>query len=212
MAMASLVDKYFSQADFDAIEAAVRKAELSTRGEIAIQLSSHSRHWSTERLIHALVFTLICMASALYFTRDVGWGVYYNTSQAILWGAIGFVIAFFGWGRFLERAERRRKTVWDRSLDLFHRITPTRGLTGVLIFVSLEEEQAAIVADKGIASKVPPDYWHMPHAMIVRAMKQGKHAEGIIAAIETIAVELARHFPRASDDINELPDKPTVID
>ena len=210
--MASLVDKYFSQTDFDAIEAAVKKAESSTSGEIAVELSSHSRHWNTERLIHALVFTLICMAAALFFTRDVNWGVYYDTTQAILWGAIGFVIAWFGWGLFLKRTERKRWVVWNRALGRFHQITPTRGLTGVLIFVSLEEEQAAIVADKGIASKVPPEYWHTPHAMIADAMKQGKHAEGIIQAIDTIAVELARHFPRASDDIDELPDKPTVID
>lgn len=210
--MASLVDKYFSQADFDAVEAAVKKAEASTSGEIAVELSSHSRHWNTERLIHALVFTLICMAAALFFTRDVGWGVYYDTTQAILWGAIGFVIAWFGWGRFLKRTERKRRVVWNRALDRFHQITPTRGLTGVLIFVSLEEEQAAIVADKGIASKVPHDYWHTPHAMIAEAMRQGKHTEGIIQAIDAIAVELARNFPRASDDIDELPDKPTVLD
>jgi putative membrane protein len=210
--VASLVDKYFSQADFDAIEAAVKKAERSTSGEIAVELSSHSRHWNSERLVHALAFTLVCMLAALYFTRDVGWGVYYNTTQVILWGAIGFVVAWFGWGRFLRRSERRRKTVWERSLGIFSKITPTRGLTGVLIFVSLEEEQAAIVADKGIASKVPVDYWDAPHAMIVTGMKQGKHAEGIIQAIDTMAVELARYFPRESDDINELPDKPNVID
>jgi len=210
--MASLVDKYFSQADFDAIEGAVKKAEASTSGEIAVELSSHSRHWNTERLIHSLSFTLICMLAALCFTRDVNWGVYYNSTQVILWGAIGFVVAWFGWGRFLKRGERCRKVVWNRALDRFHQITPTRGLTGVLIFVSLEEEQAAIVADKGIASKVPPEYWHTPHAMIAEAMKQSKHAEGIIQAIDTIAVELARNFPRASDDIDELPDRPQIID
>ncbi|PWB76321.1 hypothetical protein C3F09_00600 [candidate division GN15 bacterium] len=210
--MASVVDKYFSSADFDAIEAAVKKAESGTAGELAVDLSSHSRHWGTEKLLHALVFTLICMVAALLFTRQVNWGVYYNVTQSILWGAVGFVIAYFGWGRYLTRAERKRKVVWNRALKLFHQITPTRGLTGVLIFVSLEEGQAAIVADKGIASKVPSDYWHQPHALIMKGIKENHHAEGIIQAIEMIAVELATHFPRQSDDINELPDKPRVID
>jgi putative membrane protein len=210
--MASLVDRYFSQADFDAIEAAVKKAETSTSGEIAVQLSSHSRHWTKERIIHALVVTLICMLAALYLTRDVNWGVYYNSTQALLCGAVGFLVAYFGWGRFLARSSRRRQIVWTRALDLFHQITPTRGLTGVLIFVSVEEKQAAIVADKGIASKVPADYWHAPHALIVKGIEQDKHAEGIIQAIEMIAVELARYFPRQGDDINEMPDKPKVLD
>jgi putative membrane protein len=208
--MASVVDKYFSSADFDAIEAAVKKAESTTSSELAIELSSHSKHWGTEKLIHALVFTLICMCAALIFTRQVNWGVYYDVTQAILWGAIGFVIAYFGWGRYLTRTERRRKAVWNRALQLFHQITPTKGQTGVLIFVSLEEGQAAIVADKGIASKVPSDYWHTPHGMIVKGIRENRHAEGIIEAIEMIAVELAAHFPRQSDDINELPDRPRI--
>jgi putative membrane protein len=210
--MASLVDKYFSQFDFDAIEAAVKKAESSTSGEIAVELSSHSKHWNTERLIHSLVFTLLCMLAALFLTRDINWGVYYNTTQVILWGAIGFVVAWFGWGQFLKRTSRARRVVWKRAVDRFLQLRPTRGLTGVLIFVSLEENQGAIVADKGIASKVPPEYWDKPHAMILDGMKQGKHAEGIIQAIDTMAIELAHHFPRASDDIDELPDKPTVVD
>jgi putative membrane protein len=210
--MASLVDKYFSQADFDAIEVAVKKAEATSSGEIAVELSSHSKHWNTERLVHSLVFTLICMVAALFFTREVNWDVYYNTTQVILWGAIGFVVAWFGWGMFLKRTARQRQVVWRRAVDRFLQLKPTRGLTGVLIFVSLEEDQAAIVADKGIASKVSSDYWDKPHALIADAMKQGKHAEGIIQAISTMAVELSTHFPRAHDDIDELPDKPTVVD
>ncbi|NMC43434.1 MAG: hypothetical protein GYA46_05900 [candidate division Zixibacteria bacterium] len=210
--MASLVDRYFSQADFDVIEAAIKKAESSTGGEIAVQLSSHSRHWTRERILHALVVTLLCMLAALYLTRDVNWGVYYNSTQAILWGAVGFVIAYFGWGRFLARTSRQKQVVWNRALDLFHQITPTRGLTGVLIFVSVEEKQAAIVADEGIASKVPADYWHAPHALIVKGIEQDRHAEGIIQAVNMIAIELARYFPRQGDDINELPDTPKVLD
>jgi len=210
--MPSLVDKYFSQIDFDAIEAAVKKAEQSTSGEIAVELASHSRNWLSERILYALAFALICILGALYFTRDVNWGVYYDTTQAIFWGAVGFVVTYFAWGWFLKRSSRRRSVVWKRALRSFGQMAPVRGLAGVLIFVSLEEDQAAVVADKGIASKVPPDYWDAPQATIVNAMKQGHHAEGIIQVIETIANELARHFPRESGDINELPDRPRKID
>jgi len=207
--MASLVDKYFSKADFDAIEAAVTKAELSTSGEIAVELTSRSRNWMTERLIHAFTITLVCMLAALYFTREDNWGVYYNTSQVILWGAIGFVVAYFAWGLILNRVKRRRRIVWNRAVVQFHKLTPVRGLAGVLIFVSLEEDEAAIVADTGISPKVAPDYWVTLHSTIVDAIKQGKHSEGIIHAVETVAIELAKHFPRESDDVNELSNRPT---
>ena len=210
--MASLVDKYFSKADFEAIETAIKKAELSTSGELVVNLAVRSRHWDLERIIHGVVVAVITAGLVLYFTREVDWGVYYNATQAALWSGVAFLAVYFGWGRFLMRRERRRKAVWNRALDLFHKIEPTRGLTGVLIFMSLEEDQAAVVADKGIAEKVPSDYWDIPHSMIVEAMKKGDHAEGVVRAVETIGAELARYFPREDDDINELPDKPQVVD
>ena len=210
--MASLIDKYFSQPDLMAIETAVKKAEMATAGELVVELSSFSRRWNSERLIHALVFTLVCIILALYFTRHNNWGAYYNTTQSLIWGVAGFIAAYFGWGRFLKREERKRGVVWKRALELFHQLTPTRGHTGVLIFVSLAEEQAAVVADKAIASKLPADYWRKPHGLIEGAMKKGHHVEGIVAAIEMITIELARYFPRQPDDINELPDQPRIID
>ena len=68
------------------------------------------------------------------------------------------------------------------------------------------------MADKGIASKVPSDYWNKPHAMIVKAMQKGHHVEGIIEAIETIAAELAQHFPPELDDSDELPNEPKIVE
>lgn len=210
--MVSLVDKYFSQYDFDAIETAVKKAELQTKGEIVVDLSSHSKEWHFERLVHAMLFSFICMIIAFLITLDIGWGLYFNVTQTILWGIVGFIIAYFGWGQFLKRSERQRQVVKKSALALFNQLPKTTGLTAVLIFVSLSEEQVAIVADKAIASKLPDNYWDKPHGIIVKAMGQGKHAEGIVEAIEEITTELAENFPREDDDINELPDKPNVVD
>jgi len=210
--MVSLVDKYFSQYDFDAIESAVKKAEQQTQGEIVIDLSSRSKKWNYECLVHAFIFSLISMAITFLLTLDIGWGVYYNVTQTILWGAVGFVVAYLGWGRFLKRQERQREVVKKRALELFHQLPKTTGLTAVLIFISLAEEQVAILADKAIAEKLPDNYWDKPHTMIVKAMSQGNHAEGVVEAIEEITTVLAENFPREDDDINELPDKPNVVD
>ncbi|HVP07306.1 MAG TPA: hypothetical protein VMS71_05635 [Candidatus Acidoferrum sp.] len=208
----TLVDKYFSEADFDAIEQAVKKAESTTSGEIAIELASHSRHWLEERLWYSFALALIFLAAALYLTRESDWGTYYNFSQAALWAGIGFVLGYFALGPVLKRESRRRNFVWKCALKRFSQLRPTRGDTGVLILVSLDENQAAIVADKGIASRLPAEHWDIPHAMVMEGMKKGAHAEGIIRAIESIGEELARYFPHRPDDIDELPDRPTVVD
>lgn len=209
--MASLVNKYFSKADLDAVTEAVRKAELKSAGELAIQLASRSHRWVLERIFDTVVFGIACFLVVLYLARP-DWGMYYNISQGLLYGVIGFVVGWFLWPFILKREHRRNRIVWKRALKLFSQLAPTRGHTGVLIFMSLEEDQAALVADKAIADKVDPGYWDAQHAVIHRAMKEGNHAEGLIQAITEIGDELGRHFPRQADDINELPDAPTILD
>jgi len=210
--MATLIDKYFSTNDLEAVEKTIKKAESSTSGEITVEIASQSRNWRRESLIHALVAAVVCGLVALYLTREENWGMYYNFTQTVLWGIIGFVVAYFGWGRFLKRRGRRQKAVWLRAMDRFHRLTPVRNLAGVLIFVSLDEDEAAIVVDEGMASKVPSEYWQTLRAALIDALRQSKHVEGIVRAIETVGGEMALHFPREDGDINELPDKPTIVD
>lgn len=152
------------------------------------------------------------MIKGLLLTREENWGYYYNFTQGALFGLVGFLVGFFAVGWLLKNQKRRRGIVWKRALRLFAELTPTKGETAVLIFVSLEEEQASVVADKLIASKLPADYWDKPQAMIMRGFKAGAHAEGIIEAIQEIGVQLATHCPRQSDDTNELPNRPTLLD
>jgi putative membrane protein len=208
--MATLVDKYFSTIDLKAIEDAVRTAEASTSGELAVTVASRSRHWIWERVEAASIVAVLAMVVSLFLTRQTDWGTYYNFTQALLWGLVGFIVAYFAAKPILMRPERTRRVVWNHALEHFKKLTPTKGQTGVLIFVSLEENQAAVIADTGIASKLPENHWHTPHGMIIDAMKKGKHAEGIIAAVGAIGVELARYFPRLPDDENELPDRVTI--
>jgi len=203
--MPTLVDKYFSSLDLKAIEEAVRKAESSTSGELVVSIAPRSRPWFWERIEVSAAIGAFIMLIILWITRQNDWGMYYNFTQALLWGIIGFVLAYLVAKPVLMRRERTRKVVWKHALEHFHKLTPTKAKTGVLIFVSLEENQAAVIADSGIASKLPTDHWHAPHKLIIDGIHAGKHAEGIIAAVESIGIELAHHFPIQSDDIDELP-------
>jgi len=209
--MPTLVDKYFSEADLDAIQQAVMTAEKKSSGELAIKLASQSRHWMLERLIVASLLALITLAVSLSLTRESNWGTYYNFTQGALWSLVVFLAAYFGLGKLLGSPNRRRRAVWNHAMQLFYQLKPTRGNTGVLILVSCEEEQAAVIADVAIASKVAKDYWDTPHRLIMDGLRSGKHAEGIVAAVNAIGLELERHFPHAEDDHNELPDRPQII-
>jgi putative membrane protein len=83
----------------------------------------------------------------------------------------------------------------------------THGRTGILIYLSMRERRAQIIADEAIASKVAPETWGEAMAALLAHIKEGRHADGMIAAVEKVGAVLAEHFPRAEDDQNELPDR-----
>jgi putative membrane protein len=208
--MAKLVDKYFSSIDLKAVEGAVKQAESHSSGELAVTIVPRSHPWRWERAGVSSAVAMVVMFVALWVSHTDDWGSYYNFTQAMLWGVVGLVVGWFAHRWLFMRTERKRMMVWTHALEHFAQLTPTTGQTGVLIFVSLEESHAAVVADKAIAEKLSPEYWHTPQGMIMAGLKANKHAEGIIQAIDLIGAELARHFPRRSDDRNELSDSVTI--
>jgi putative membrane protein len=87
----------------------------------------------------------------------------------------------------------------------------TERRTGVLIFASVAERYAEIVADSGINAKVTPDAWTGAVAALVSAIKAGRPGDGFVAAIELCGTELARHFPPGALNPNELPNRVVEI-
>jgi putative membrane protein len=83
----------------------------------------------------------------------------------------------------------------------------TTGHTGILIYVSLAERRAEIIADQAIASKVAPEVWGDAMAALLSGIRAGAAGDGMVSAVEQVGKVLAQHFPRADDDINELPDR-----
>ena len=92
---------------------------------------------------------------------------------------------------------------------LFRAGTEQRTLskTGVLLYLSLAERQAEIVADAAIHAKAPQEVWGEAMAALVAAMRDGRPGDGIAAAIDRIGAVLATHFPYSGSDPNEMPDR-----
>jgi putative membrane protein len=100
--------------------------------------------------------------------------------------------------RARDRAEQIFKAAAERR---------THGRTGVLIYLSMDEHRAEIVADEAIAAKVAPEVWGEAMAAMLAEIKQAHVGAGMAAAVEQVGAVLAEHFPRAEDDQNELPDR-----
>ncbi len=101
----------------------------------------------------------------------------------------------------------------ERALGLFGElgVSATREGNGVLVYLLLAERVVEIVADQGIARRVPQAEWQRICGAMGEHFRCGAYAEGVIAGLRAIAVHLAEHYPATGDNPNELPDQPVVL-
>jgi putative membrane protein len=109
--------------------------------------------------------------------------------------------------RAVQRARAHRAALEQFVLrGISH--TPNR--CGVLIFVSLAEHYARIIADEGVAQKVHASEWQAAIDVLTMHIRDGHIAAGFLAAIERCGAVLAQHAP-PDGSMNELPDRLYVI-
>ncbi|MBL8379830.1 MAG: hypothetical protein JNM79_18315 [Burkholderiales bacterium] len=218
---------HVSEADHDIVTNAVAAAEQDTSGEIVTVIAAQSNDYDDVALVWASVVAFLAMSvvalfpdfyQGLYYRISGGWGHELTANQ---W--LGTVIAFgvlkwIGvWLILLWRPVRLWLTprailagrVRARAIDLFKVGTEakTLGRTGVLLYVSLREHRADIVADEAIAAKVAPEVWGDAMAALIDLVRKGRPGEGMAEAVRQMGVVLAEHFPRGSENPNELPDR-----
>ncbi len=86
-------------------------------------------------------------------------------------------------------------------------MTKTALRNGVLLFIAAEESRFVILGDRGIDQKVPAGFWDEIAAKLTIRFKNAEFTDGIVEAIRATGDHLQRYFPRATDDVNELPDQ-----
>jgi putative membrane protein len=123
---------------------------------------------------------------------------------------VRYALAWMPLRMALTPAATKTRRVRRRAIELFRIAAEkkTRGRTGILLYLSLLEHRAEIVADEAIHSKVEPDVWAEAMAALIENVKAGRPGEGMALAVEKIGAVLAEHLPHTHDDNpNELPDR-----
>jgi uncharacterized membrane protein len=169
------------------------------------------RHLSPRRLVRHLA------SSPYRLRRALPAGALQRIAEAIRQaeaghqGEIRFAIeAALPWS-YLRRNARPR----ERALMMFSklRVWDTEHNNGVLLYVNLADRAVEIVADRGIAARVPRATWQSICHMARDHFRSGRIEAGAIAAIRAIGAVLAEHFPLAPGESrgNELPDQPVLL-
>lgn len=206
---------------------AVKEAELTTSGEIVTVLADRSDGYTDVALWWALglSFTAMSLFAALpepflnvWDAIIGGWSHEWTTgelaSMTIGLGLLTFVIALAAqqWQPlkfFLIPNPVKTARAHDQAIKHFKvgAERRTAGATGVLIYLSMREHRAEIVADDSIAEKVDAEVWGEAMGDMLGHIKRGHIAEGMAAGVSDVGFILSQHFPRGEDDENELPDR-----
>ena len=216
-----------SDGDRDRVSAAIVAAEAKSSGEIVAVATPISDAYHDVGLHWALVplFAVLAWAAwwptALVWWYDLlfgGWSPDPTLSELLtllmFFAALKFTVALLimKWMPLrlaLTPAATKHRRVRRRAVAIFQAAAAgrTTGKTGVLIYLSMAERRAEIVADEAILKMTDDHAWgEAMHALILDT-REGRPGDGIVAAIERVGAVLAEHFPRSADDKNEIPDK-----
>lgn len=213
--------------DHDLVTAAVTAAERDSAGEIVTIVADQSDAYHDVALHFAVLAMLLVPAGLAAAPQGwidwatgfwLGWNAEPGRAQIMLLlfaklaGAFLLVRLAFAWRPLrlaLTPGWTKTRRVRRRAIILFRAACElrTRGRTGVLVYVSLAERRAEIVADRAITDEVEPEVWGEAMALLIAGIKAGRPGEGLAGAIGKIAAVLAEVVPPAAANPNELPDR-----
>jgi putative membrane protein len=209
-------ERAFTDADREAVRAAVAAAERETGGEVVPYVVGRCGEyraacWAAAALAAAIAAGLAALG------HDLGgfWG-----GSALVWVALPVPLAALaGYALTAAWPWLRRRLTPPAALDdriemraaaafLETEAFATRDRTGVLIFLALFERRVVILGDSGIAAKVAPAEWKAISDRLAAGIRRGEAAPALVEAIAACGRLLVeRRVERRPDDRAELSDE-----
>ena len=216
-----------STEDHALVTAAVAKAERESDGEVVTIVAARSDAYHDVALHYALLAMLLVPGLLALVPQGwidwaagltLGWNAEFSRGALMLTFFVLLALVFLTvrlalismkLRMALTPGRTKTRRVHRRAIELFRTgcELKTRGRTGVLIYLSLLEHRAEIVADKAIADQVEPDVWGEAMAVLVDEVKAGRPGHGMAQAVEKVGEVLKRILPPTLDNPNELPDR-----
>jgi len=103
--------------------------------------------------------------------------------------------------------QRKPEDLEERARRRFELLgmTKTAERNGVLFYISPALRRFQILGDSGIHEKCGPDFWKDVAAEMEESFRRGEFTKGIVRGVQKVGEVLAAHFPRSTQDRNELP-------
>ena len=189
-----------------AFRAAIESIERASCAEVVVAVRRHSASWHHAHLLAGVAAAIAAHAYMLFAAHPF-------STPALFWGPIvaGVLVGVASTlvlplERWATPRSRRRDAVRRAARATFveRGIRRTRDATGILVYISVVERMAELIADDGILAAVSAEDWAAACAAVDAAVADG--AVATARALERLAPILAHALPAPHDDVNELPD------
>lgn len=210
------------------INQAVAEAESRTSAEIVPVVATASGRYDRPEDMVGLWFALALTAAAYMLVPNAretsdSWG-----QPSGLWKLLimmscivcGFIAgavlgARVAWmrrlctprGQMIDEVQSRAKSVFFDN-----RIGRTAGGAGLLLYVSLYERRAAIIADETIGDRIGQAALDQLRDELTAALRKGDITAAMSESIASTGQRMGEVLPRAEDDENELPNSLVTLD
>ena len=213
MEIPSWLNRHVTESNLVKISDAVAAAEVRTTAEIVPMVVRSSI--VVGHVPWLLFFITLPIAWVLlpYVVHGV-WGEIFTVVVAAI-AAVGLKdLPFIQ--RWLTPDNDECLSVMRRAQLEFHRagLRATTGHTGVLIFVSMLERKAIVLADTSVSQKFTDDAWKDVLSKLLSRVKHGDFSGGMIEAVGHLGGLLESQFPAVAGDANpnELPNTLIIKD
>jgi putative membrane protein len=211
------------------VDQAVAAAEAKTSAEIVPVVASASGRYDRAEDIVGLAVGLIAMAATWllfpYTPPEPGswaphWAGVVELLLLVAATTLGFIVGVWiairaaGMRRLLIPKREMAEDVVLRAHQAFadNRVHHTAGRTGVMIYVSLFERQAVILADQQAMEALGQPVIDVLCGALLEKVRKGDVVAALVETISLTGERLTTALPRAADDRNEIADALVTID
>ena len=222
------INNHLTEKDRAAIDAAIAEVERKTPGEVVPVVAAASGRYDRAEDFAGLAFGLTAMIGTwILFQRETtpdDWNAL-PLALPFLWIVVVFIVMFIIgmvlatqlWflRRLFTSSKHMRDEVAEKARQVFfdQRIHRTQSRDGLLIYISLYEKLALLLADESVEQAIGEAGLNELRDQLIADLKRGNLAEALCAVIHEAGNKMADKMPPPDkDDQDELANTLVVLD
>ena len=201
----------FDKTYYDSLTDRVTEAEEKTAADLVVVVRPCSGSYRDVDYLFGAVAAWLGLLLVLFSPRVVH--VYAVPLElAGLFAAAAWVSSVTPLRRWLTTRRRRECQVKAAAMAAFveEGVSHTRLRAGVLVYWSVLERHAEVIADDGVPAAVPPGEWNAFLFDIKQMEQRADPAAALLEDVRGLGRLLARFLPARETSPHELPNRPRV--